>query len=152
MKKLLPYLERVFLTGLIIGFVFSLTGIEIPYLLTISLGGLGITFFLNAYLPVGIESTEKDKMGFNELLGLLIVPKVLWISSAIATLGILFYTLKLDNNGYMQMLYIGGSTIITPLVIMLILKAIGTKYIKFTNPAIFRAVPILFVIGYILFG
>ena len=152
MNKLLPYLERVFLATLTVAFVLQLTESELPILMTISLAGLGATFFLSAYRPLDFRPTEGEQMGFNELLGLSIIPKVLWISTAIATIGILFYTLQLDNDGYLRMLYIGGSTIITASVIMLILKAMGTKYLNATFPVFFRAMPTLLIVTYILFG
>lgn len=95
MHKLLPYLERVFLATLIIGFALQLTGMAIPILKTVSLSGLGVIFFLSAYRPLEIEPVEGEQMGFNELLGLSVVPKVLWISTSITTIGILFYSLEL---------------------------------------------------------
>jgi hypothetical protein len=152
MNKLLPYFERVFLATLVIGFILQLLGMEIPILMTIGLGGLGVTFFLNAYRPLDIQTAEGEQMGFNELLGLSIIPKVLWISTAIATIGILFYTLQIGDNGYIKMLHIGGITIITASIAMLILKAIGTKYLNATFPIYFRALPTVIVVAYILFG
>lgn len=152
MTKLLPYLERVFLATLIVSLIFQLTGNEIPFLMTISLSGLTVTFFLNAFVPIDIKREEGEQMGFNELLGLIILPKILGISSAVATSGILFYTLHLDNDGYQRALYIGGSTIIIASLIMLILKVTGTKHLNATFPLYFRVFPILLVAAYILFG
>ncbi|NQZ78677.1 MAG: hypothetical protein HRT61_21565 [Ekhidna sp.] len=152
MNKVLPYLERVFLATLLVAFVLQLTGSELPILMSLSIAGLGVTFFLSAYRPLNIEPTEDEQMGFNELLGLSIVPKVLWISTAVATIGILLFSLQLGNDGYLRMLYIGGSTIIIASVIMLILKAMGTKYLNATFPVYFRALPTLLVIAYILIG
>lgn len=150
--KLLPYIERIFLASLIIGFLLKLTGSEIPFLIAVSIGGLGVSFFLNAYSPLDIEPAEGEQMGFNELLGLSIIPKVLWISTAIATIGILFYMLHLGNSGYLNMLYIGGSIIIIATFIMLILKLIGTKYMNAAFPVLYRALPTLLIVAYILFS
>ena len=152
MNKLLPYLERVFLASLIIGFVLRLSGNEIPMLITVSLAGLGVIFFLSAYRPLDIEPSEGEQMGFKELLGLSIVPKVLWISTAVATIGILFYLLDLGNDGDLRMLYIGGSTIALATLILLGLKATGTKNISAVMPVLFRALPTLLVTAYILFS
>ena len=152
MNKLLPYLERVFLTTLIIAVILQLTGSELPILMTLSLAGLGITFFLSAYKPLNIKAKEGEETGFNELLGLSIMPKILWISTSVATIGILFYTLQLGNDGYLRMLYVGGLTFIIGTVIMLILKAVGTKYLNATLPVFFRALPTMFVVAYILYG
>ncbi len=152
MIKLLPYLERVFLAALAIAFILQLAGSEIPILMTISLGGLGITFYLSTYRPLNIEQTEGEQMGFSELLGLSIVPKILWISLSVAITGILFYSLRLGNDAYLTMLQIGGITIIIASLTMLILKIIGTKHLDATLPVFFRALPTLLVIAYILFG
>ena len=152
MNKLLPYLEKAFLASLIIGFALKLFGTEIPFVFIVSLAGLGITFFMNAYIPLDIEPIEGQQMGFNELLGLTILPKVLWISTAVTTIGFLLYTLQLGNDGYQRILYIGGSAIIISTLIMLILWAIGTKYLNATFPALFRAILTLLVGGFILFA
>ncbi|MGL1886533.1 MAG: hypothetical protein OCD76_08470 [Reichenbachiella sp.] len=152
MNKLLPYLERVFLSTLAIGYILQLTGTGIPIIITIGLAGLGITFFLNAYKPLDLKQTESEQMGLPKLLGMSIVPKILWISTAVATIGILFYTLELGNDGYLNMLYIGSLTIIIGSGIMLILKVIGTKHLSTSIPVFFRALPTLLVVTYILFG
>ena len=151
MNKLLPYFEKAFLATLIIGFALQLIGTEIPILFIVSLAGLGVTFFLSAYIPLDIEPTKGQQMGFNELLGLTILPKVLWISTAVTTIGILFYMLQLGNDGYQRMLYIGGSTIIIATLITLILWTIGTRYLNATYPVLYRAILTRLVGGYILF-
>ncbi len=152
MNKLLPYLERIFLATLAIGYILKLMENHIPILITIGLAGLGVIFFLSAFRPLEFEPTEGEKMGFNEFLGLVTVPKILWISTAVATIGILLYTLQLGNDGYLRMLYIGSSTIAIATLILLGLKATGTKYLNATFPVFYRVFPTFLLVAYILFG
>ncbi|MEM0941533.1 MAG: hypothetical protein AAF600_15260 [Bacteroidota bacterium] len=153
MNKLLPYLERVLLATLLAGFILRLIGTEIPILITIGLAGLGVTFFLSANRPLNIEPEEGEEIGdFNELLGLTIIPKILWVGTAVATIGILLYTLQLGNDGYLKLLYVGLLTISIATMIQLGLKVTGTKYLNATFPVFFRAIPTLSVVTYILFG
>ncbi|SNT40414.1 hypothetical protein SAMN05421640_3804 [Ekhidna lutea] len=153
MNRLLPYLERVFLATLAVAFILQLTGSELPILMSLSLAGLGITFFLSAYRPLDIEPEEGEELGdFNELLALTIIPKILWIGTSVATIGILLSTLELGNDGYVTLLYVGLITISIATMIQLGLKVTGTKYINATFPVFFRAIPTLLIVAYILFG
>ena len=108
-------------------------------------------------MPIDIETEENVQpeeskiSGLNELLSKYIIPKVIWIGTAIATIGILLYNLQLGNEGYLRLLYMGGLTIIVAFIVMLFLKAIGTKYLKAGIPALIRALPTLLIVGYILF-
>lgn len=151
-KKILPNLERVLLAILAFGFILQLSGMNIPVLISIGLGGLAVVFFLNGYIPVDIQQSEGEPMGFNELLGLSIVPKILWISAAVTTIGILFYSLQIGNDSYSKMLQIGGSTIVIGTSILLALKVRGVKNINLVLPVLLRALPALIIAGYILFG
>ena len=68
-------------------------------------GGLSIVFFLNAFRAPDEQETAdtgQGPFGFSDLLGLVIIPKVLWISSSIPTIGILFSIIDTGNNGYKQ--------------------------------------------------
>ena len=108
--KHLPLVEKVLLIALAIGTI--LTVMQVDSTVTrVSLLGLGVTFFLLAYRPIDIPSQEGEQFGFSELLGLMIVPKVLWISSAVSSLGMAFYLFDFGNDGYKKMLMIGGLTI-----------------------------------------
>lgn len=155
MNKALPYLEKIFLVALIVGILLNYFEIENGGLVNISLAGLGVTFFLLAFKPMDIKPTEeevdKEPLGFNDLLGSTIIPKVLGIGSAVAIIGILFYNLDLGNDGYKQMLGIGGSTIFMCILILTYLKISGTKNLKNAINGLFKSTPILFFIYYILF-
>lgn len=154
MSKHIPNLELTSLITLIIGFALQTAGLTIPVLLTIGLVGLGLTFFLNAFIPKKIESKEGEQLGFNELLGLSILPKVLWHGMGLATIGILLHVhkLQLGFDGYVKILYIAGLTILIASVAILVLKANGTKYMNATIPIFYRAVPVFLIVAYILFG
>jgi len=151
MNKALPYLEKIFLIALLVGLLLSYFEIVNGGLTNISLAGLGVTFFLSAFSPLDVGSTEGEPFGFNELLGLAIVPKVLGTSSAVGIFGILFYSLDFGNNGYIRLLTIGGSTIILCALIFGYLRITETKYFKKSIIGLFKSIPILIAIYYVLF-
>jgi len=81
----------------------------------------------------------------------MIVPKVLWISSAISALGIAFYLFDFGNDGYKRLLMIGGLTIGIGTLLLVVFLASGVKHIKTVTPILLRAVPLCLVDFYILF-
>lgn len=81
----------------------------------------------------------------------MIVPKVLWISSAISALGIAFYFFNFGNDGYKRLMMIGGLTIGIATLLLAIFLISGVKYIKTVTPILLRAVPLFFLDMYILF-
>ncbi len=148
--KQLPLVERIFITALVIGTI--LTAMQIDSTVTkISLLGLGATFFLLAYRPNDIPRQEGEQFGFSDLLALMILPKVLWISSAISALGIAFYLFDFGNDGYKKMLMIGGLTIGIGTILLITFSISGVKHIKIAMPILIRAVPLCLVDFYILF-
>ena len=148
--KHLPLVEKVLLTALAIGTI--LTVMQIDSTVTrVSLLGLGVTFFLLAYRPNDIPRQEGEQLGFSDLLGLMIVPKVLWISSAISVLGIAFYLFDFGNDGYKKMLMIGGLTISIGTILLIVFLVSGAKHIRTVVPILLRAVPLCFVDFYLLF-
>lgn len=154
MNRALPYLEKIFLVALVAGLLLNYFEIENGALINISLAGLGATFFLLAFKTDDIKpqtEAEESRLGFNDLLGAIIIPKVLGIGSAVAIIGILFYNLDLGNDGYKQMLGIGGSTILLCILILGYLKISGTKNLDNAINGLFKSVPILFFIYYIFF-
>ena len=149
--KNLHWAERLFLIGLAIGTVLTLSSID-SGVTKVSLNGLAITFFLYAYKPIDIPRTdENEQFGFSELLALQIVPKVMWISSAVSTLGLLFYLLDMGNDGYKRMLMIGGLTIGISILLFAFFLVSGVKYLKVVAPILLRSVPLLAIDLYILF-
>jgi hypothetical protein len=156
MKKALPQLEKIFMAALIVGALLNYFEIENGVLINISLGGLGITFFLLAFetpdtKPPTEDATEKSPLGFKDLLGVFMIPKVLRIGSAVGIIGILLYRLDFGNDGYKQMLGIGGSTILMCILILTYLKITGTNNLDNAIKGLFKSIPILFFIYYILY-
>jgi len=146
----LPLAEKVFLIALAIGIVLRLSNID-SLVMIISLAGLAVTFFLSAYRIIDIPRKENETFGFQELLGYLIVPKILYISCAVATCGILFYFLNLGNEGYRQMLFIGGTSLGLGIVIIAYLAVTGVKYMGAILPVLYRAIPLLVLDLYLFF-
>jgi hypothetical protein len=146
--KNLHWAERAFLIALAIGTILVFSKIN-SSVLNVSLIGLAITFFLYAYKPLNIVREENELLGFSDLLAVGILPRVMWISSAISTLGLLFYLM--DNAGHKNMLMIGGLTIGISVVLLTIFLVSGVKNIKIVTPILFRAIPLLTIDIYILF-
>ncbi len=146
--KHLPLVEKFLLTGLAVGVILTLLKMDTS-VTRLTLLGLGVTFFLSAYRPPEIPMQENEKFGFSELLGFMIVPKVLWISCAVSALGIAFYLG--GNEGSKQMLFIGGSSIGIGTFLFLILLLNGVKHIKTVTPVLVRAVPLLLTDVYLFF-
>ena len=144
--KHLPLVEKFLLTALAIGVILTLLRMDTT-VTRLTLLGLGITFFLYAYRPVEIPLQENEKFGFPELLGLMIVPKVLWISCAVSAVGIAFYLFR--NEGYKQLLFIGGSSVGIGTFLLVILLLNGVKHIKIITPVLLRAVPLLLADTYL---
>lgn len=149
MTKQLYWAERFFLVALFIGIVIKLLNAGGISVVTISMAGLGIVFFLYAYRPLEIDRREDEKFGFNELLAFTILPKVTWISSSISVIGILFYLLDLGNEGYKQMLMIGGSCLLLAITLLGFLFISGVKHLNSLVPLLYRAVPLLLIDLYI---
>lgn len=83
----LPLVEKILLTALAVGVILTAMGID-STVTRVSLFGLGVAFFLSAYRVIDIPEAENEPYGFSALLGLTVVPKVLWISSAVSAVGI----------------------------------------------------------------
>ncbi len=141
MDKLLTLLDRIFIAMLLAWLVLKLLGSPIIMLLVIGLLGVAAVFFLQAYRPLDFDS-KSENMGFEFLLGASIIPKVLGISSSVATTGILFY--MLDMEGYLVMLSVGSLSIAIALVILIIIGLRGMKL----NPIISRLIKSLIVLAF----
>jgi len=93
---------------------------------------LAITFFLLAFRPVDVPH-ENEQMGFSDLLALMIIPKVLWISTAMSAFGIGF-SFFATNEGYKNMLLIGGASIAFATLLLGIFTITGVKHIRVVAP------------------
>lgn len=126
-------------------------------LLLSSLVGLAIVFIVSAYKPREIfasqqEADEFGQWGFTEMLALIIVPRILWISTAISTFGLFSYLADFGNEGYLRVLYIGVSSTLICLLVLLITFLIGVKKLRTVTPILFRTLPVLLAGIYIILG
>ena len=144
----LPTAEKIFLVGLAIGLLLHYFGTD-SIVMAVSLVGLAVTFFLSAYRPIEIIPEENEVLGFKELLGHGIVPKVLWISCAVSTMGI--FLSNINNQGSQKMFFIGGTTIAIGTVIIVGLLVNGAKHINAVVPVLLRAIPLFVLDVYMLY-
>lgn len=149
--------EKFFIATLHIGVLLKFFGInEANYILMISAAGLAIAFFISAFKPHVIykseeEAKEHQPLGMLDLLSLIIVPKVLWLSAGISTLAMFIFMLKLENDGYVNLAATGGMAIIMALLILLLALVSGVKKLKTILPLLIRAIPALVVDYFLLF-
>ncbi|WP_296620629.1 hypothetical protein [Marivirga sp.] len=147
MNKILIKAEMVLLALLAVAVVLELLDTKLSILYIISLAGLGIVFFLFAQIPSQAKIEGSD---FNSLLGLSIVPRVLWISTAITTVGVLFYLQGFA--GAFKLLSIGGITIAICTLILIILRVINVKGLEQVIPILYRSYPALLAAAYFIFA
>jgi hypothetical protein len=147
-EKLFPFistLEKIFLVGFIIG-----AGLRITHtkgsdeILMVSMSGLAAICFLTAYKPPA-ENLGNDI----KALFVTIVNKVLYISSAVCIIGLLFFFLHFE--GYKQMLMIGSMSVGACMVISLYLITQLKESQSVLQPALFRALPLGIAAGFVLF-
>jgi hypothetical protein len=150
LEKYLPIVEKFFLLCLIIGMVLRFFDAGLPQITFIGLGGLSIAFYLNTYCPNNIPPPAEGQLnGFKELLAYTIMPKILWIGTSILTVGILFYLMKMGNDGYLMMISVGSITVLIGSIVLLANKLMGTKYIGNVLPVLLRSTPALLIGIYI---
>lgn len=146
----LPFVERILLTALLVGVVLTIMEIDLT-VTRVSLFGLAGTYFQLAFNPPSIPQEENGLLGFSELLGYIIVPKVLWISAAISLVGIAFYVIGFNDTGFKNMVMIGGFSIAIGSLVLVVLLVSGVRHLRSIAPVLFRAVPICLIDFYILF-
>lgn len=152
MQKIKTALEITFLLVAVTGIILKQVGIQVNVLILIGLLGLAGVFFLNAYSRPQKKEQQNGPMGFMELLASTILPKVIWIGMSVILIGILFYVMKMGQDSYLQMLYIGSLSTALAFVIMSISKATGLKDDNTVAPILLRAALLLIISVYILFG
>lgn len=145
--KYLPLAEKFLLTALAVGIVLVVMKID-SVVVAMSLLGLGTIYFLYSYRPINVPAQDGVKPGFLELLGLGILPKVLWISSSVCAVGIVFYLLGFF--GYDNMLMIGAMSVGMGILLLGLLLALGVKHLVMVAPVLLRAVPLCLATLYIL--
>lgn len=125
LAKILPWLESLAIVLILITGVLMLLGMPSEELFMVSMGTLAIVYFNNTRIPVELELPDNTALGFRELMAYMILPKIMWLGAAVAIIGILFHVLKL--KGAMEMVLIGGGTLVTALAVLGILFLAGTK-------------------------
>lgn len=136
----LTWAERILLTLLVIGLFLYNSEWRSDILLMLSLSGLGMIFFLSAYMPVPFPREDGQKLNFVDLFAYGIAPKILGIGSSVMATGLLFYLLSL--KGSTQMLLVGSTTtgVVSFLVILLTVQ--NQNYLKPLLPFLYRAIPL----------
>jgi hypothetical protein len=144
LMKFLPTLEIIFLAAVFIAVILKRYGFEAgDMLLMLAMQALAGVFFLSAFSPLPIPN-DNEPMGFKQLFAYTIAPKVLGIASAVTTVGILFYLLKME--GAKQLLFIGSSSLGAGSLLLGFLIVGGLKHVNVVMPFLYRSVP-LFLIG-----
>jgi hypothetical protein len=151
LMQYLPLAEKIFLAGASVGLIFLFLNLDTLVLIA-SLIALAVIFFLSAYRPPeDVPANENERQGFQELFAFVILPKVLWIGCAVCSVGIALYLIGPSNEGYRQMLLIGGLSLISDSVIFIFFLVKGIKHIQVVTPIFFRAIPLLAASAYIWF-
>ena len=140
---LLKRVERVLWIALIFGVILKYFEQNMLLVIQFSLSLLSVLFFLFAFTRSDLDTSKGEQTGFKELLAWAILPKILWVSSAVSTSALLMSTLELSNSGYLQMLPpgIGGNAIATIILCFLFLS--GTKRMQSSLQILLRSIPIL---------
>jgi hypothetical protein len=146
--RFLPSIEKLSLLLLVVSGVMILFKQPGEQLLMLSLSTLATVFFLRAQTPGEYPASNDTPMGFRELLAFSILPKVLWISASIGTIGILFHLLGL--SGARQMLVIGATSLSFAVTVLAVLFVTGARNLNILRPLLFRVLPLLIVTLYII--
>jgi hypothetical protein len=145
--NLLPLAEKILLAGLGVGLALIYSGLD-SNVAFVSFNGLAVVYFLYAYKPPDIQREDDAPLGFLQLLGLSILPKIMWISCSVSMVGIMFHLLALA--GSYEMMLIGVSSIGIGLLLFTIITLTNVKGMKENVPMLYRAVPIFLAEMYLL--
>lgn len=142
----LDRIEAVLLIGLAVSLVAHYMNVAgAASGIVVALSGLAGVFFLMAHRPPAPtpERQEGDsKPGMPALLMQTIMPKVLWLSSAVGAAGLAIYHTHPDNDGYKQLLLIQSATCALAIVLIGLFALQGVSGAKRLVPVLYRAVPI----------
>jgi hypothetical protein len=147
----LPLIEKVLLAVLTAGIVFMVMKVNAS-LTKFALLGLGVTYFLSAYRPpLDIpEPQQNEPFGMKELLGLTIIPKVLWISSGVSAAAGALYLFNSANDAYTKLALIGGTAIAGGTLMLVFFSLTGVKHLRLVTPVLLRALPLFIADMYLL--
>ena len=143
MKQILEKAELALMGLLIISIVLEMMGSPVPSLFIISMTGLAIVFLVNAQIPAD-QSDQKQ----HQLMDL-ILPKVLWISTSVAVIGVMFEAQHFE--GSLNMLLIGGGGITICAAIAAVLRLAANVNMQSLIPVLYRAFPALIAAAYLAF-
>ena len=145
--------ERALVAGAVIGLVLKTFNMKEQgdSLVMFSLSGLAGVFFLSAFRPPAAktEETEEKKLGFTDLLFITILPKIVGISCAVGTIGVLFALLH--RPGSEQMMQIGLAATGAASALIAIGLAQGNEKPKELSPYLIRLLPLMGIRSYYLY-
>ena len=156
-STILSIVEKVFLLSLVVGVGLLLLNVPISVtVISISLGGLAIKFFISAFVPIELynsqeEADEDQPFGQLHLLSLLIAPKVLWIGSSVTIFGLIMYLVNPEIQTFDRLLGIGAGSILVCVLLILVATLNGIKIRKPIQSILLRAIPTLLIASYILY-
>ena len=143
--------EIALIAGAVVAVALKYAGYTADQLLTISLWGLAVIYFLGAFSqPKPGETGGEQKQGFTDLLFSTILPKLAGIGSAVAIIGVLFGLQHLP--GYEEMLRIGLFASGSAAALIAIGIAMGNERAKSLMPVLYRLVPLVIISAYFLFN
>jgi hypothetical protein len=148
--NMLPAIEKLLLGTLVIGIVLHLLHMG-SLVITVSLFGLAGTFFLMAYRPLDMPKTDDEKFGMSDLVALMILPKMLWIGSAVSAIAIAFSLFDPAFQGNKQLLLIAALTLGGAATLFVIFMVAGVKHLNVVMPILVRAIPCLLIDFYVLY-
>ncbi len=119
-------------------------------LMIIAFAGLAGVFFLNAYRPPTAPTDGQDnRRDFPALLMQTILPKILWISSAVGAAALVLVHQQAPEAGYKQMFLIQGSVAVIGLLLVG-LAAVQGRNVQNLIPVLYRVIPITLAGGHFL--
>lgn len=141
--KYLDRAESLMLALLIAGVVCHFMDLSYAdQVLVLAFGGLAGVFFLNAYRPPKApEEGQETRKDFFALLSQTILPKVLWISSAVGAVALALVHSHSPEAGYQQMFLIQGVVAVGCIVVVGISAFLGQN-IQHLVPILYRAIPL----------
>jgi hypothetical protein len=148
LQKIEPKLKRVetiLWITLILGMSAYYLGLNTIIAVQFSLAILILIFLLFAFIPIDVGHIDGDPFGIKELLAWSIIPKLLWLSCAVACFGLLLYSANFNNAGYLQALAIGSLGLTIATIILSLLFLTGTKKLDNVLPILVRTIPVLIV-------
>jgi hypothetical protein len=153
LAPLLKWIERIATAGFIasLATVFLSGGTTMDIARNVFMASaafLAGVYFLNAFMPPDFERDENEKFGMKELVLMTILPKVLWISSAICMAGFFVLSQNQEHDAHLNLWFIGGFSLFSGLVILSFAMVTGNKHTRVLTAVAFRAVPLLVLVMY----